>query len=244
MNEQTKIYEANLARHFETFVHDLSLDMRTSLNSISGHSRSILDDTTGTLADQHKQHIETIHNIVTHALALNYDLVDIAKLIMGKIQLQFQDINLNTIIDEVVSVFEGRKLGKQTIQIQSELISDLPVIQADSIRLRQILHNILGVVVSNASAYTSTNVVSIKAIWTSQFPIIQISIICSGNIDPNITALLAEDDPLPLLNTDFYTLFIAKSLINLHGGRLWIDVGDISDIIQFTLPVSQGGIQI
>ncbi len=223
---------------FEKFVVDLSLDMRTSLNTIIGRSRMALTTEAGSLTDSQREHLEAIQQSAQHLLVFNYDLVDVARLKMGRLSFNIEEINPSPLIAEVILNTKKRSPA-QSIKFQNDLEPERSTISSDPTRLKQILLNILFFIGDSTSV-----VLNVQQDETNTLPMIQFNLTCSGwNLDQyneNLVNLLSQSDPLPLLNTDFYALFIAKSLVNLQGGRLWVDVPAKGiSTIHFTLPVSQ-----
>jgi signal transduction histidine kinase/ActR/RegA family two-component response regulator len=146
--------KANLAK--TEFLSNMSHELRTPLNAILGLIHLLHDSPN--LNDQEKVDIQTAYQSSTHLLYLIDDILDIAKIEAGKLELHLQDVYLSKLFKEL----------KQIIQVQAtqkgiDFICDFdpnlpPVIKADGKRLKQILLNLL----SNAIKFTPKGKVKLR----------------------------------------------------------------------------------
>ncbi|MDX2217069.1 MAG: ATP-binding protein [Oculatellaceae cyanobacterium bins.114] len=137
---------ANQAK--SSFLANMSHELRTPLNGILGYTQLLMRDRTLTP----KQHgsIRTIHQCGSHLLTLINDILDLSKIEAQKIELNAQEVHLESFLEEVASICLIRAEQKG-LKFLYETIGILPdVIQIDEKRLRQILLNLL----SNAVKFT------------------------------------------------------------------------------------------
>ena len=136
---------ANRAK--DEFLAVLSHELRTPLNPIMGWSQILMR---GNLSpEQVKQGAEIIQRNAKLQTQLIGDILDISRIIRGKIELQVATVNL---IDTIANALETIDLAAQakSIQVVTELDENAALVQGDSIRLQQVVWNLL----SNAVKFT------------------------------------------------------------------------------------------
>ncbi len=146
LRKQTKdLIEANRLK--DEFLAIVSHELRTPLNPILGWSQLIA---TGKLdADKTAQGIEIIQRNAKLQSQLINDLLDVSRILRGKLDLKISAINLESIIRSAIATVQLAAEAK-SIQIQTELDSNVGQISGDAGRLQQIVWNLL----SNAIKFT------------------------------------------------------------------------------------------
>lgn len=145
---------ANQAK--SAFLANMSHELRTPLNGILGYTQILKRD--DTLTQQQQQAIGTIHDSGEHLLMLLNDILDLSKVEAGRMELQVNEFNLFSFLDNLVNVFQLR-CQQQNIGFVYEPLTDLPTgVRGDEKRLRQILINLLG----NAVKFTEKGGVTFK----------------------------------------------------------------------------------
>lgn len=144
-NEQLR----QLDRLKTQFLANMSHELRTPLNSIIGFSRIMLKGIDGPITEAQEEDLTSINNSGQHLLNLINDILDQAKIEAGKMELYFQPVNLYEIAENVIATTKGLVKDKQ-IELRTNLEAELPFIEGDQVRLRQILMNFL----SNAAKFT------------------------------------------------------------------------------------------
>jgi GAF domain-containing protein len=140
------------------FLANMSHELRTPLNSIIGFSRVILKGIDGPITELQQQDLSAIYNSGQHLLGLINDVLDLAKIEAGKMELSFDDINITDIINSVMSTATGLVKDKP-IKLLRQIDGELPVVRGDAIRLRQVLLNLL----SNAAKFTDVGEIIVHA---------------------------------------------------------------------------------
>lgn len=139
--------EANSAK--SAFLANMSHELRTPMNAIIGYSEMLLEDVQASQQDTFVSDLLKIHSSAIHLLSLINEILDLSKIEAGKMELFLEEIHLPSVINEVTNTVQpivdknGNKLIIQCPDI-------MPMINADSIKLRQILLNLL----SNAGKFT------------------------------------------------------------------------------------------
>ncbi len=220
------------------FLANMSHELRTPLNSIIGFSRVILKGIDGPITDQQRQDLEAIYNSGQHLLGLINDILDISKIEAGKMELSFEPTDLKEIIRGVMSTAIALVKDKP-IELQQSVPENLPIITADSRRVRQVLLNL----VSNAAKFTDEGFIHVEARVDGDF--VRISVSDSGigippEKLPHIFEAFTQVDASPSrkYGGTGLGLTISKSFVELHGGRIWIEseLGKGSTFT-FTLPI-------
>ncbi len=151
------------ARAKAIFLATMSHELRTPMNGVLGCTQ-LLQDTA--LTDPQRQLLETMHRSAESLLVLVNDILDFSKIEAGKMTLEIADVELRSLIADVITLTsEGAK--KKGLTVQVELAPDIPAeLRGDSIRLRQILFNLVG----NAIKFTERGGihVSVKTVPCNQ----------------------------------------------------------------------------
>ena len=250
LQRQTAERLAEVDRLKSQFLANMSHELRTPLNSIIGFSRVILKGIDGPLTELQVQDLGSINNAGQHLLGLINDILDMARIEAGKMELVLDEMDLHDTIKGVMSTMVALVKDK-SVRLVEELTDGLPRVRADSMRVRQVLLNLL----SNAAKFTDQGSITLRARPVDSVspqtgrlePYVEISIIDTGpGIAPEDMAKLFE----PFSQVDASAtrkmggtglgLSICRQLVELHNGRIWAEseLGRGS-VFTFTLPVSQ-----
>lgn len=223
------------------FLANMSHELRTPLNSIIGYSEVLLDGVDGELTEDAEEDVEAIHNSGKHLLAIINEILDLAKIEAGEMNLALEPINLADFASEIVR--SGQVLVKDK-PVTLELVQpeELPSVHADAVRLRQILWNLF----SNAIKFTEEG--SVKIILE--------------RTDNNMARVTVKDTGVGMTEDGLNVIFerfsqvdgsstrraggtglgltITQQLVQLHGGEIDVEseVG-VGSTFWFTLPLYQ-----
>lgn len=213
---------AELNRLKSSFVSVASHEIRTPVTGIKGYVENMLSGLTGPLTEKQRHYLARVASNVDRLMRIIDELLDIARIEAGQIQLQLDSVNISQLIADVVEEFKPLAVQKQiSFQHDANHASGVQV-KADEGKLHQVLTNL----VHNALKFTpSGGRVDVGAVATESGKI-QISVRDTG---PGIPA-----SDLPKIFDRFYSgpsvlpdtrgaglgLAISKSLIALHGGSL------------------------
>jgi PAS domain S-box-containing protein len=140
------------------FLANMSHELRTPLNSIIGFSRVILKGIDGPVSELQQQDLTAIYNSGQHLLGLINDVLDLARIEAGKMELNFEEVNLSEMAHSVMSTAKGL-VKEKPIQLLQHIPADLPTVRGDTMRVRQILLNLI----SNASKFTDEGSITVEA---------------------------------------------------------------------------------
>lgn len=138
------------------FVSNVSHDLRTPINAIIGYSRLLLDGTYGGLAPEQRAPVERVIRNADDLVNLVNDVLDLSKIEAGKLSVHLELFHPSHLLGEVV---EGIKLliGKKPLRIDWNPLPELPFIESDAGKVKQIFTNLL----SNAVKYTREGTIRI-----------------------------------------------------------------------------------
>lgn len=151
-NEQLALMNQELAhatRHKDEFLANMSHELRTPLNSILGLSEAMQEEIFGPLTCKQRQFLCTIQNSGTHLLELITDVLDLAKIEAGMLELYLAETSVQRLCETSLALVQQQAYQKE-IKLCSRLTQVPEIIQVDERRLRQVLLNLL----SNAVKFT------------------------------------------------------------------------------------------
>jgi signal transduction histidine kinase len=226
------------SKHKSQFLANMSHELRTPLNAIIGYTELVIDNIYGETPEKMRTVLHRIESNGKHLLGLINDVLDLAKIEAGQLTLAVADYSLKHVVQTVFSLVEPLALEKN-LALSVELAPDLPSGRGDERRLTQVLLNLVG----NAIKFTDQGEVAIKA--SSADGLFQIAVHDSG---PGISQAdqgklfqqfqQADNSITKRKGGTGLGLAISKRIVEMHGGRIWVDstVGQGSTFF-FMLPV-------
>jgi len=225
------------------FLANMSHELRTPLNSIIGFSRVILKGIDGPVTDLQQSDLTAIYNSGQHLLGLINDILDLSKIEAGKMELAFEEVNISEVVNSVMSTATGLVKDKP-IKLLKAVPEDLPTANADAIRVRQVLLNLI----SNAAKFTDEGSVTVDAQvqpGPAGLPEILVRVTDTGLgiSEQDQTKLFqafsqVDDSPTRKTGGSGLGLSISQRLIHLHGGEIGIKSGlGQGSTFYFTLPI-------
>jgi signal transduction histidine kinase len=132
------------------FLAKVSHELRTPLNAIIGFAEVMLEERLGPMGNErYQEYLKDIHESGRRVIGLVNDLLDLAKIEAGRMELSFAGVNLNEIVGTCVNALL-QNAARERIVIRTSFAPKLPPVVADQRSLRQIVLN----VVSNAVKFT------------------------------------------------------------------------------------------
>jgi signal transduction histidine kinase len=148
---QDKSRQLELAnRHKSEFLANMSHELRTPLNAIIGFSEVLLEKMFGEVNEKQEDYLKDIHSSGQHLLSLINDILDLAKVEAGRMELNLGTFDLPAAIDNALTLIRERAM-RHGIGLSVEVDSRLGELNADERKLKQILLNLL----SNAVKFTA-----------------------------------------------------------------------------------------
>jgi signal transduction histidine kinase/ActR/RegA family two-component response regulator len=129
------------ARAKGIFLATMSHELRTPMNGVLGCTE-LLQDTS--LSDTQRQLLKAMHRSAESLLVLVNDILDFSKIEAGKMSLEVADVELHSLIGDVITL-TSEAAKKKGLIVRVQLAPDIPAeLRGDPIRLRQILFNLVG----------------------------------------------------------------------------------------------------
>jgi signal transduction histidine kinase len=214
---------AEASQHKSQFLASMSHELRTPLNAILGYTELIADGIYGSLPDKAQGVLKRVESNGRHLLGLINAVLDLSKIEAGQLTLDLSDYSLQNVAQTVYNAVEPLALDKK-LAFKAEVESDLPPGRGDERRLTQVLLNLVG----NAIKFTDSGEVVIKAGASNDD--FHLSVRDTG---PGISAadqakLFQEfqqaDNPMTRKKEGTgLGLAISKRIVELHGGRIWME---------------------
>jgi signal transduction histidine kinase len=152
----TELLRANRAK--SEFLANVSHELRTPLNAIVGFVDLLRDGVYGDLAPRQINPVDRIAASAAHLRHLVDQILDIAKMAAGRMELHPEPVDLRPFVIDVASEFEAL-ISERELNLSLAIGGSLPRVRTDPTHLRQILVNLLG----NAVKYTSTGGIAVRA---------------------------------------------------------------------------------
>jgi signal transduction histidine kinase/CheY-like chemotaxis protein len=146
-----------MSRTKSSFLANMSHELRTPLNAIIGLTEMLVNNATRFGTEKAAEPLRRVNRAGTHLLGLINQILDLSKIEAGKLEINVETIRVAPLIDEVIGT--ARPLAERNNnQLSVDCAPDLPAIEADAMRLRQILLNLL----SNACKFTKGGRVTLR----------------------------------------------------------------------------------
>jgi signal transduction histidine kinase len=234
-----------VSRAKSDFAAKMSHELRTPLNSILGFSEVLLSDKMSPKDKATRnEFLNYIHVSTKHLLNLIDGILDLSRVESGKITLELGEFDLAMLIEDVrVTVLPMLTAKKQTLEIEIDEVTS-PIL-ADEPKMRQIFLNLI----SNAHKFTPRRG-RIRIVCRSENPhLLHCSVIDNGiGISPQDQQKIFEEfgqvggSPSNRGQGVGLGLSIAKRLVELHGGNIWLvsELGSGSTFT-FSIPIAKKG---
>jgi signal transduction histidine kinase len=139
------------------FLSSMSHELRTPLNAIIGLTEMMVTNAARFGTEKALEPLRRVNAAGTHLLSLINEILDLSKIEAGKLDLNLEPVNLSRLIDEVIGT-AGQLAEKNKNRLIIEAQQNLGRLTADSMRLKQILFNLL----SNACKFTKEGEVALR----------------------------------------------------------------------------------
>jgi len=220
------------------FLANMSHELRTPLNHIIGFTELVLDKNFGELNEIQEEYLNDVHSSSKHLLSLINDILDLSKVEAGKLEYEPSLVKIRDILENSLVMIKEKTL-KHGINVTTDLDHIPESIHADERKLKQILYNLL----SNAVKFTPKDgsiCLAAKRICNGDKQIQNVS-----NSETSYLQISVEDSGIGLKKEDIAKIFqpfeqvensssrrfqgtglglsLTKSLVELHGGKIWAE---------------------
>ncbi len=214
---------ANQAK--SAFLANMSHELRTPLNTVLGYAQILTSDTR--LNEKQLKNINAIHKAGEHLLILINDILDLSRMETGRMELSLREFRLPSFLDGIAEIIKEKAQNKQINFIYESDLSLPKIIEADELRLRQIILNLL----SNAVQFTHIGWCALKVRAEAKDrdrTVLTIHVEDSGlGICPEVqqnlfTPFRQKDSHLRHTEGSGLGLAISYTLVHLMGGELQV----------------------
>ena len=237
-NQQLAITNEELARATrlkDEFLANMSHELRTPLNAILGMSEALQEQVFGTINQEQKESLETIASSGKHLLELINDILDVAKIESGQVEIDCSQTSIAELCQSSLPFVKQQALRKR-IHLELKIAPNLPELFIDVRRIRQALINLL----SNAIKFTpergrvslavslqqnpakSTNEITSEIMSEIRFAVTDTGIgISPDNLQKLFQPFVQIDGALNRQNSGTgLGLALVKSIVEMHKGTV------------------------
>jgi GAF domain-containing protein/anti-sigma regulatory factor (Ser/Thr protein kinase) len=226
------------SQHKSNFLASMSHELRTPLNAILGFNEMILGQVYGEVPKDMQEPLTDIQTSGKHLLRLINNVLDLAKIEAGRMELSLQDYSVHDTVGSVHSTLRPLAAEKG-LEFLAHVPNEIPLAFGDSGRIAQCLMNLAG----NSLKFTKQGKVEISVGLTNGTLTWRVADTGIGIPPDKIASLFTEFKQTDATIASEYGgtglgLSISKKFVEMHGGRIWVEseVGKGSAFI-FELPL-------
>jgi signal transduction histidine kinase len=187
------------------FLANMSHELRTPLNAIIGFSELMYEGRVGPVSAEHREYLGDILTSGRHLLQIINDILDLAKVESGKIDMHPEAVVLETLVGEVRDILRSLAADKR-LHLATEVDATLTEIRTDPARLKQVLYNFL----SNAIKFTPDG------------GTVNVRLTPEG---PDFFRLAVEDTGIGIAPEDLDRLFVEFQQLDAGAGKRYQGTG-------------------
>jgi len=253
--------EAESQRARDEFIASLSQELRTPMTSITGYTDLLVGESVGVLGEMQRKFLQRIKANIERMNTMLNDLIGVTAIDAGQLEIRPSIVDITEVIEDTI-IGARAQLEENEITLNMNVAEDAPPVEADPESVRQIMSNLLGNAIKSTPAggaiEISTTIYQENGSTelgrdgdippsTDATSFLMISIRDSGggiaekDLDRVFERFYRAERPLiEGLGETGVGLSIVKSLVEAHGGRVWVDteIGDGS-VFSFLLPISE-----
>jgi len=205
------------------FVANMSHELRTPLNSIIGFSSVLSKNRNGNLIEKDMSYVEKINRNGKHLLGLINDILDLSKIEAGKMDVELRATRLQDVIVDTCDMLQSQAEAKN-IQLLFDVPEDMPRIETDSDKLKQLLINLIG----NAIKFTEKGSVTVVLSQQASKLVVKVKDTGIGIAEDKIQAVFEPFRQADAGTTRKYGgtglgLAISRSIADMLGGSISLE---------------------
>ena len=223
-------------RHKSQFLANVSHELRTPLNSIIGFTRIVQRRIGAQIPDLQKENLQKVLISSEHLLNLINELLDLAKIESGRMEVYAETFQLNDVVRMATSTVEPM-LKDGRVRLVTEIAPDIPPLKTDRDKLKQAVLNLL----SNAAKFTEKGVIKVAA-WQDNGNVkLTVSDTGIGMKKEALDYIFEEFRQADMSSTRRYGgtglgLAIVRRFINLMGGDISVE-SEVGKGSKFTITI-------
>ncbi len=245
--------EAESQRARDEFVASLSQELRTPMTSITGYTDLLLGESVGFIGDMQRKFLQRIKANIERMGSMLNDLIGVTAIDAGQLEIRPTVLHMAEVIEDTI-IGARAQLEEKEITLNMHLPEGMPPVEADPDSVRQIMSNLLG------NAIKSTPIKGTIDLFAARFEeeartdldsessaFLRISIrdtgggIAEKDLDRVFERFYRAERPLiEGLGETGVGMAIVKSLVEAHGGRVWVEseIG-YGSTFHFLLPICE-----
>ncbi|MSQ62712.1 MAG: GAF domain-containing protein [Betaproteobacteria bacterium] len=205
------------------FLASMSHELRTPLNAILGFNEMILGQVYGEVPADMQEPLADIQTSDKHLLRLINNVLDLAKIEAGRMELSLSDYSVHDTVASVHSTLRPLAAEKG-LEFLATIPNDVPLAYGDGGRIAQCLMNLAG----NSLKFTKAGKVEILVVVKAELLVYKVSDTGIGIAPDKIDSLFTEFKQTDATIASEYGgtglgLSISKKFVEMHGGRIWIE---------------------
>jgi signal transduction histidine kinase len=236
--EESRVLMEEASRHKTEFLANMSHELRTPLNAVIGFAEVLDGQHFGPLNDRQAEYVEDIRGAGTHLLALINDVLDLAKVEAGRMEILPHWFSLSESVGAAVNLVRPRADAGQ-LMVRIDIAPEARDAYGDQRRIHQVLVNLL----SNAVKFTPAGgVIDVVARATADGLVVEVHDTGVG-ISTEDQARVFQDfqqvgGPERAQEGTGLGLALSKRFLELHGGHIWVSsVPGVGSTFAFRLPL-------
>ena len=211
------------SKHKSEFLANMSHELRTPLNAILGYTELILDKIYGEVPERIQEVLERLEKNGRHLLGLINNVLDLSKIEAGQLTLSLSEYSMGEVVQTVFTSVEALA-GEKKLELKVMVPSDLTTGKGDEQRIAQVLLNLLG----NAIKFTEEGEVTVEVTASNETFLVSVSDTGPGLSEADQNKIFEDFQQADGSTTrgkdgTGLGLSIAKKIIEMHGGRIWVE---------------------
>jgi PAS domain S-box-containing protein len=237
----------------DEFVASLSQELRTPMTSITGYTDLLLGESVGIIGEMQRKFLQRIKANIERMGGMLSDLIGVTAIDAGQLEIRPTVVDMAEVIEDTL-ISARAQLEENEITLNMNLPEDMPPVEADPESVRQIMGNLLGNAIKCTPAGQSIEISA--AIYgtddkdstdeeEAKFLCVSLQDSGGGIAQKDLGRVFerfyrAERPLIEGLGETGVGLAIVKSLVEAHGGRVWVEseMGEGSTF-HFLLPISE-----
>jgi GAF domain-containing protein len=229
------------SKHKSQFLASMSHELRTPLNALLGFNEMILGEVYGPVSEDMQPPLAQMQTSGKHLLRLINNVLDLAKIEAGRMELALSDYSVHDTVEAVRSTLRPLAAEKG-IELLATVPGDIPLAYGDSGRITQCLMNLAG----NSLKFTKVGKVEISVAESGKKLTYRVADTGVGIPPDKMESLFTEFKQTDATIASEYGgtglgLSISKKFVEMHGGRIWVEsIPGQGSTFSFEIPLRAG----
>jgi len=246
--------EAESQQARDEFIASLSQELRTPMTSITGYTDLLVGESVGVIGEMQRKFLQRIKANIERMNVMLNDLIGVTAIDAGQLEIRPTVVDMVEVIEDTI-IGARAQLEENEITLNMNVPGDIPPVEADPDSVRQIMSNLVGNAIKSTPAGGSIGITTTvleengngPPDEADSSPYLKISVSDSGGgiAEKDLNRVFerfyrAERPLIEGLGETGVGLSIVKSLVEAHGGRVWVEseIGKGSTFC-FLLPISE-----